>query len=228
MKIVFYNETLLSGGIEKCIELLNNYLSTEHEIEIVYIDDSKLDNKIVDVLSKNAKIHKLEDNEVIEADVCIWCRIYFDYDKLMNQIRAKRNILWVHSRPRERENCLLDVPEFVERIDKIVCVSEAVKSEVGIEDKSIVIHNFMDEDIKKLAAAGNPFDGINDDCLKMTVVARISEGKGFDRVLEFVKCMKKRDISFVLKIVGKGRNKEKEIRADFEGIEEVEFVRIFG
>ncbi|MBR3153308.1 MAG: hypothetical protein IKF52_06960 [Clostridia bacterium] len=226
MKIVFYNETLLSGGIEKCIELLNNYISKEHEIEIVYIDDSKVDSNIVNVLSKNANIHKLEENEVIEADLCIWCRIYFNYEKLMNQIRAKRNILWVHSRPREKENCLLDVPGFIDKIDKIVCVSEAVKNEVGIEDKSVVIHNFIDDEIVKLAEVQNPFKGLNDDCLKMAIVARISVGKGFDRVLEFIKVMKRRNISFALKIVGKGRGKEKEIKEAFSGIDEVEFVRI--
>ena len=35
MKIIFYNETLMSGGIEKCIELLTNYLYPQHEIEFI-------------------------------------------------------------------------------------------------------------------------------------------------------------------------------------------------
>ena len=38
MKIVFYNETLLSGGIEVSIKNLIDYLSQNHEKEIVYID----------------------------------------------------------------------------------------------------------------------------------------------------------------------------------------------
>ena len=39
MKIVFYNETLLSGGIETSMQALVDYLSNYHEIEIVYIDE---------------------------------------------------------------------------------------------------------------------------------------------------------------------------------------------
>ena len=68
MKIVFYNETLLSGGIEKCIELLNNYLVKEHDLEIVYVDDSKLDDKVVNILNKNANVHKLGEDEIVEAN----------------------------------------------------------------------------------------------------------------------------------------------------------------
>ena len=39
MKVVFFNRSLMSGGIEKCIELLSYYLHQKHEIEIVYSHD---------------------------------------------------------------------------------------------------------------------------------------------------------------------------------------------
>ena len=43
MKIVFYNKTLLSGGIEKCIELLSKEIYRDYEIDIVYTVDDILD-----------------------------------------------------------------------------------------------------------------------------------------------------------------------------------------
>ena len=42
MKIVFYNKTLISGGIEKCIEILSKYIYNKYELEVVYVEDSIL------------------------------------------------------------------------------------------------------------------------------------------------------------------------------------------
>ena len=119
MKIVFYNETLMSGGIEKCIETLIEQLYLNHTIEIVYTDEKKLDPQIVSVLKKRANVHKLNLTETVIADVCVWCRLYMDYEILSKQIRAKRNFLWVHSKPRERENCILDSEKFLKNIDTV-------------------------------------------------------------------------------------------------------------
>ena len=58
-KIVFYNKTLISGGIEKCIESLSKYIYKDYELEVCYIDDSILDSNIVNIISKYAKVTKL-------------------------------------------------------------------------------------------------------------------------------------------------------------------------
>ena len=73
-KIVFFNKTLLSGGIEKCIETLSRYIYKNYELEICYYDDSKLDMNIVNILSKYAKITKLEEGVVV--DVILFGFIY--------------------------------------------------------------------------------------------------------------------------------------------------------
>ena len=78
-KIVFFNKTIISGGIEKCIENLTKELSYKYQFEICYYDDSILDNNVVNLISKYAKVTKLEEDTVVEADVCIWCYLYFDY-----------------------------------------------------------------------------------------------------------------------------------------------------
>ncbi len=225
MKILFYNEAIISGGIEKCLELLSRELKTDYEIEIVYTDDTKFDENIFNILSQNAYVHKLKENETIIADICIWCRLYFDYEKISKQIIAQKYYLWIHSKPRELPNCLLDNSEFMNTIEKIICVSETVKQEAGFLEKSIVIHNFVDRNIHELASKiDNPFADISNDTLKLVIVSRISSEKGFDRAKQFVETLIQNDIKFVLKIVGKGRNKEPIIRATFSKYKQVEFL----
>ena len=54
MKIVFYNKTLISGGIEKCIEILSKYIYKDYDLEVVYVEDSILDVNVVNLISKYA------------------------------------------------------------------------------------------------------------------------------------------------------------------------------
>ncbi len=223
MKIVFYNKFLLSGGIEKCIELLSKYIYKDYELEVVYSDSSKLDPNIVSILERYAKVYELKAGMNIECDICIWCYLYFDYYKLKSIIHAREYIAWIHSMPRILPDCLLDNVDFVNDCSKFICVSEAVKRHLEISKEGEVIHNFMDESIKELGEKGNPFEGINEDILKLAVVSRLSNGKGFERLLNLVKSLKANEIPFKLIIVGKGRAKEAEIRSWFEPYEEVEF-----
>ena len=225
MKKVFYNETLMSGGIEKCIETLIEELHLMHDIEIVYVDEKKLDPKIVCVLEKKAYVHKINPGEVINADVCIWCRLYMDYETLSKQIIAKKNILWVHSKPREREDCVLDNERFLKSLDNIVCVSDTVKRQLQVTMSSTVIHNFLPNNIDELAEAQIEEDVQADTKkLKLLTVSRLSKGKGFERVLILVKTLKKNNVDFEYIIIGKGRAEESRIRSMFQDIEEVRFI----
>lgn len=220
MKIVFYNLTLIVGGIEKALEILIEELSKENEIHIVYTETRILDERVIKILSKNAKVYQL--TEPIECDICVWCRIYFDYYNIKNLIRAKKYISWVHSKPRELENCLLDNQDFVNDSSEFVCVSETVKNELNISKEGIVIYNSVDKNIKNLA---NEFE-INRDTniLNLVVVSRLSKDKGFYRLYEFVKELHEKGVAFKLQIVGNGRKFEEEIRNMFKIFEAVEFV----
>ncbi len=224
MKIVFYNKTILSGGIEKCIESLSKYIYKDYELEIVYTDESKLDINIVNILSRYAKVYKIEDGMVINCDICIWCYLYFDYAKLKSIIHAKKYICWIHSMPRILPDCLLDNADFVNDCSHFICVSEAVKNNLNIAKSGEVIHNFMLENITESANVLNPFAGISDDTLKLSVVSRLSNGKGFDRLLLLVQALENSNIKYNLQIVGKGRAKEAEIRNDFKPYSSVVFV----
>ncbi len=225
MKIVFYNETLLSGGIEKCIETLIDNLYKFYDIEIVYIDDTKLDNTVMKILSKHAYVHKLDLKSCIYADICVWCRLYIDYDKLKNSIQANRNFLWVHSKPLDLPNNVLKNNEFMDIIDKIICVSKTVQNELNTSKNSIVIHNFLPKEIETLANATIEENILNNEKkLKLITVSRISAGKGFNRMLTLVKLLKENNIDFEYIVIGKGRNMEHEIKSSFEQYNEVKFI----
>jgi len=221
LKIVFYNKTLLSGGIEKCLELLSKEIYKDYEIDIIYTVDDILDENIVNILKKYANVYKIED-QIIECDVMVWCYLYFDYHKLKKQIKAKKNIAWIHSMPRILPDCLLDDKEFIDDMDEIVCVSEAVKNNLNVSKDGIVIHNFVANNINELSEEFNPFENISG--LKLVSVSRLSRGKGFDRLLLLAKKLKEKNIDFSIKIIGKGRSTEKDIRDSFKDFDEVEFV----
>ena len=223
LKIVFLNRSLMSGGIEKCIELLTLYLNKNHKIEILYLNDDKLDKNMVRILSRYAKVSKLED-QIIKCDVCIFCYLYFDYNKIINQILAKKYWCWIHSKPRELPNCILDNKECICRTSEYICVSNEVLNKLNIEKQGIVIHNFIDPNIKKLADEKVENTKIEDDILKLVVVSRLSKGKGFERVEKLVKTLEERNIPYRLQIIGKGRAEEEKIRESLGKYKGVEFL----
>ena len=222
-KIVFFNKTLLSGGIEKCIETLSRYIYKDYELEICYYDDSKLDMNIVNILSKYAKITKLDEDTVVNCDVCIWCYLYFDYSEMKKKIKASEYICWIHSMPRILPDCLLDNSEFVSDCSRFICVSEAVKSNLNISKEGEVIHNFINDNIKELSMESNPLE--NDmDKLKLCVVSRLSNGKGFERLLKLVESLEEKGTNYILNIIGKGRTMEDEIKGWFSPYSNVHFI----
>ena len=223
LKIVFLNRSLMSGGIEKCIELLTLYLNKNHEIEILYLNDDKLDENMVKILSRYAKVSKLE-GQIIKCDVCIFCYLYFDYNKIINQILAKKYWCWIHSKPRELPNCILDNKKCICRTSEYICVSNEVLNKLNIEKQGIVIHNFIDPNIKKLADEKVENTKIEDDILKLVVVSRLSKGKGFERVEKLVKTLEERNIPYRLQIIGKGRAEEEKIRESLGKYKGVEFL----
>lgn len=224
MKIVLFNKTLISGGIEKCIENLTKLLKDDYEFEVCYFDDSIVDQNIVDIISQYAKVTKLTDGMKIKCDKCVWCYLYFDYYKYKNMIEASEYIAWIHSMPRILPDCLLDNEDFVNDCSNFICVSNAVKKGLNIKKEGMVIHNFLNDNIIELSREDNPLVDIPKDTLKLCMVSRISSGKGFERLLLLVKELEKENIPYIVNIVGKGRKRELEYRKLFESYEKVVFV----
>ena len=224
MKIVLFNKTIISGGIEKCIETLTKALKDDYEFEVCYFDDSIVDDNIVNIISKYAKVTKLTEGMKIKCDKCIWCFLYFDYYKYKEMIEADEYIAWIHSMPRILPDCLLDNKDFVNDCNRFICVSEAVKNNLNISKEGIVIHNFLNDNIEELAKEDNPLKDIDNNILKLCVVSRISSGKGFERLLLLVKELEEEKIPYIVNVIGKGRKREQEYRDSFKDYKNVVFV----
>ena len=224
MKIVLFNKTIISGGIEKCIENLTKQLHGKYEFEVCYFDDSIVDQNIVNIISKYAKITKLTEGMKVKCDKCIWCYLYFDYYKYKDMIEADEYIAWIHSMPRALPDCLLDNKDFVNDCSKFICVSEAVKNNLNISKEGIVIHNFLNDNIIELSNEDNPLKDIDDNVLKLCVVSRISRAKGFERLFILVKELEKENIPYLINIIGKGRTREQQYRELFKDYKNVVFV----
>ena len=224
MKIVLFNKTIISGGIEKCIENLTKQLHGKYEFEVCYFDDSIVDQNIVNIISKYAKITKLTEGMKVKCDKCIWCYLYFDYYKYKDMIEADEYIAWIHSMPRILPDCLLDNKDFVNDCSKFICVSEAVKNNLNISKEGIVIHNFLNDNIVELSNEDNPLKDIENNVLKLCVVSRISRAKGFERLFLLVKELEKENIPYIINIIGKGRTREQQYRELFKDYRNVIFV----
>lgn len=223
MKIVLFNKTIISGGIEKCIENLTKVLKDDYEFEVCYYDDSIVDENIVNIISKYAKVTKLTEGMKIKCDKCVWCFLYFDYYKYKDMIEADEYIAWIHSMPRILPDCLLDNKDFVNDCNRFICVSEAVKNNLNISKEGMVIHNFLNDNIEELAKEDNPLKDI-DNVLKLCVVSRISSGKGFERLLLLVKELEEEKIPYIINVIGKGRKREQEYKDLFKDYKNVVFV----
>ncbi len=224
-KIIIYNETLLSGGIEKCIELLITEFHQRYEFEIVYLNESgMLDITVENRLKKYANVHKLSPEDVVEGDICLWCRSYMDWRRLFKQIHAKKNYLWVHSKPREDDNSLLDDEEFLSHIDEILCVSQTVRNMLNVNTKSRVIYNFIPNDIKEQSKENILEDVFTGKDVNLVMVGRISVSKGFDRITLLLDALDEKNIDYNFVVVGKGRSKEQEFRELLSKYPKVTFV----
>ena len=125
--------------------------------------------------------------------------------------------------PRILPDCLLDDEMFVSDCSRFICVSEAVKTNLNISKEGEVIHNFINDNIKELSMESNPLE--NDmDKLKLCVVSRLSNGKGFDRLLKLVESLEKNNTNYILNIIGKGRTMEDEIKEWFSPYSNVHFI----
>lgn len=222
-KIVFVNKTLLMGGIEKSLEFLVKDLRKYFDIEIIYLTNENLDEMIVNKLKKYVKVSCIDEYENIECDICIWCTLYFEYEHVKKIIKAKKSYAWVHSMPRAFENCLLDNEEFVKDIDKFICVSNSVKDILNVNKPSIVIHNFIDDEINVLSNIENPYKSYPDK-LKLVTVSRISRGKGFERIKIMTDEFEKMKIDYIWLVVGNGRSMECEIKSWFQNNSNIVFV----
>lgn len=198
-KICFYYRMFLYGGVEIAILNLAKLIHNKYELHFVYSDDS--DEEFLQELSKYGKVEKIEDN--MKFDIIIWGGLYFEYDKVSEMINADYYISWIHSIPYIYPNCLLKNDNFINQIDKFVCVSEEVKYQFKniTEKNGVLIHNELD--VENIIKKSTEFEVKRKSKLELVFVGRLSEEKGLYRIPKLLNELEKEKQDYHLTIVGK-------------------------
>ena len=131
---------------------------------------------------------------------------------LLRCVKAKKHLQWIHIDVRQiPKEDIGNYTEEYERMDKIVCVSEASRKSMEeifpeLKEKLTVIYNFYDtEDILKKSKDENPY---NTDKLKILSIGRFVEQKAYNRALEIVEKLLKEGYDFCWYVIGGGGNIE--------------------
>lgn len=202
-KIMFYRPHFSLGGTE--IAMLNLVKNLEgYDIYVSYSNEAS-DQELLNKFKPYATILNLNETEKFEVDTLISCSAHYNLEPSIKNVIPKQTVLWVHHLINIETTMLADVEE-TESLDYIVTVSNTTANELKklfphTKDKIKAIYNVINcQDI--IASSNEPIklDLAND--LNLVTVARVCYDKGFKRMLELAKHLKKRKINFKWFIVG--------------------------
>lgn len=192
MKILFYSNKFVMGGMENAVYSLASLLNQQGGYEFTFLAD-EWDNATERMASKYRSLGQvctLSDGN-FESDILVNCS---PFKFILPNVKANRTIFWVHT-------CQLgnikDLP--YRRI--VISQSEWHKREIEkIGVKSQVITNVLDEHaIRKLA--NEPITlPIPEGSKMFLIVARLSPEKGWERAIEFMR--RKRNLNHILVVLG--------------------------
>ena len=158
----------------------------------------------------------IENNKIYDIAVAYHTPASFPVICVSQQINAKKKLAWIHSDvsfyKKEMENYI----KFYDDYEKIICVSKYSKSKFDsqyshLANKTEVFLNIIDKkEILRKSKVKNVF--LNEfGCLKLVTVARLTEEKGFDLLIETSELLKNKNIKFKWYIIGDG-----DLRIDIE------------
>lgn len=211
------------------IEPIFGYENSNIEKIIKYLKSFRFKNIINLILSRLAKgIFKqelylsktIENNKIYDIAIAYHVPASFPVMYISNEINAKKKLAWIHSDvsfyKREMEKYI----KFYNTYDKIVCVSQDSKNKFDnqyrhLADKTEIFLNIINKnEILEKSKIEKVFLG-DSKCLKLVTIARLTEEKGFDLLIETAILLKNEDIKFKWYIIGDGElrnNIEKEIK----------------
>lgn len=141
-------------------------------------------------------------------------------------------LAWVHS---DFKHCagitsnfknLQDVKNAYERFDRIICVSQKAKQSfeevIGHVEKTVCIYNFLP--IEKILALSNQPCTIVKRCFTIVSVGRLSEVKGYDRLIKAIQRLHDEGTNLELWLIGDGEERAK--LADLVG--DADYIRLLG
>lgn len=215
-KIVFYFPRLWLGGTEIAMLNLIKRLHKKYDIAVCF-DSNFNDMNMVLEISKYANVVNSK-YKLVKCNTCVYVSLNGGYSNIL----ADKYIQWNHTTIQEVKNF---TKELKTNIDIFVSVSNEAQKQ--LKDKfnkdSIVIYNELNPDIDKLASEKVELKRAK---LNLVTVARISQEKGFMRMLRMAVELKRKNIDFIWYIIGSSDDLEYErnVKKMFKNIPEVIFV----
>ena len=236
-KILFLMDTLTEGGAEKVLRtLVNNMDRNKFSITVQTLEEVDPQEYLVPEIQYKAinrcktewgkKLFRLWIRFCAEMKWLYPLYIWDDYDievaylecgptKFLAGSTNKKalKLAWVHCDLAKKEGMASQtekLKKYYMAYDKVVCVSENVKDSFvqlfGETPEAVVLYNVNDEEeiLKKAQAFAVPKENVP----VMIAVGRLTEQKGFDRLINACAMLKKADIPFLLRVLGEGPERQ--------------------
>lgn len=217
-KIMFFFPLIYIGGTETALLSLIKKLKG-YDVYVGYANDNS-DKGMLYELAKYAKVVNVEKEESIEVDYLISCSMRFHLYDIVNKIKRKKTILWVHQVVNLTDSILNSAAR--DMVDCVVTVSKTICQQLentfsDLKSKVKTIYNVIDRD-SVIEKAKNNYELELSKQLNLVTVARVCKDKGFSRMLVLAKELKEAGIDFKWYVIGDNFNKDEanEIKKSFE------------
>lgn len=149
-RLLFYYKLFFAGGTEHSILNLIRRLYLDFDIYVAYDEEDSTED-VLSEIRKYAQVINLSTIETISVDTCIWCSHsrQGSFKEFTQKVVAKHYIYWCHLVLFETFPKLEFYEDFIENIEKIICVSDVVKNDIiskypNLKSKCEVIENYLD------------------------------------------------------------------------------------
>ena len=208
--IVFFYSSINRGGSE--LALLRYLKNTKKQINkniiLTYFKDTS-DINMINEFKEIIEVKKLKEGESIKTKTAINCMISTTENGFFNKILAEKYILWVQVNPKIYSN----YKDF-DKYDSFLTTSNFIKNLVleynGIKGKTIYLANPIVDTKDVLEKSKEQQDILKDTDNNIITIARVTNEKGYDYIIEVAKRLKLRNIDFKWFMLGFISEKEKE------------------
>lgn len=237
IKMLFFIPELSGGGAERVLcNLVNNMDKEKFDITVQTISDADAEKYLAPEIQYKS-INKCK-SKIGKKIFHLWVRLFAElkilyplyikdnYDievaylecgatKIMATSTNEKalKLAWVHCDLTKKDGFMQSIrrfKEFYQKYDKVVCVSETVRQSYkrlfGDTPESVVLYNVNDE--KEIIERSQEFSIVSNNKLKIVSVGRLSNEKGFDRLIEACHLLKNRAYEFEVLILGEGTERE--------------------
>ena len=238
IKILFFIDDLAGGGAEKVLRtLVNNLDQQKFSITVQTINEADPAKYLASGIRYRA-INRCR-TKLGRKLFSYWIRLcaelkwlyplYMkdDYDievaylecgptKILAGSTNKKavKLAWVHCDLAKKEGIARQaekLKEYYRAYDKVICVSENVRDSflnmMGCDSDAIVLHNVIDE--AEILTKAEAFAVDRTDAVNIVAAGRLTNQKGFDRLIEACALLKRDSCPFSLKILGEGPERNK-------------------